>query len=599
MTAVEQIAFRWQRDSDFGPIAWSADDQRFRRDWKSLIATIAAPPAGVGAGHRSLVYLVYPDRGHAAIIERSFDADALAIGEGSRHEDGGRHALVAHALVGPVDVVGVDLALACERHGLAEFGLRPGRIRPGEHLRSLAPDALTCDPTDMTGVSRTPPGLYMLIAAVLSEPARPVAAFVPDERSPRPATPGDYLYGLRHTAGRLLAGTDVRWSSSFSTYEAHADRDAGLLPHVVFRDIGTDREPRPTNVRAETRILLPRDAGTGSPQGFWEELGHGLAQAYAFFGPAGLAAIFAPLVDQHTHLHSRIHAVLTATDLAGFFPPGLATQAEAVGAVPRGRAVPRAAAERPSVARRHGNGQENAPRPEPAPAGARRDPRSEGYFAPRAPEPGMPARRPASHDLIDLYRESTARRGQDGFFELLELICAIAGHGTTVPEAEAESIITLLNNQGWYVPDLEHHYGDRAAARLSWLISPLVAGRTSDEKLVRRIEERIARPETPGTWTEAVMHMYARHQDVERVALGNRLTQAMLHRVGALARATNGGVPRPANAHPDAAPHEGTPTEPRADPRSADFWVRAMPVPRWMVPAVAVVVLTLVALLVW
>jgi hypothetical protein len=580
--AVEQIEFRWQRGRDFGPIASSSPDPVFVDDWRALLATIAAPPEGVRPGHRSLVYLLIPERGEAAIIERSFDEGAVMVNDGPSREDGGRHAQVARALVGPVEVLGVDLALAFDHHGLDVFGLFPGRIQPGTSLQSLDGDVLAGVVTELD--ARTPPGLGALVAAALNEPAKPISVLIPGEPSHGPARPGDYLRGLRHTAGRLLEGTHTGWCPSFSTFEAPPGRTAGRLPHVVFRDLAAARTARPTEMRTETRIVLPSDHADGPPQDYYAWVADGLVQAYGHLGASRLATILEPFVERYATVGERIDAMVESGELVDFFPqqahrtaPAGAYRGQQPGMRPTGTHHQDAHPGRPRLS----------------------DTRSAAHSSPRVAEHGVAASAPqrASQDLVDLYQELPARQGRDGFFELVEMICAIARHDLTLIDADSDVISGRLSTNGWYIHDLRRHYGSRAAEQLSWLISPLVVTRLGDERFLEQLEERIAQPATVQTWTQAVMLLYARQQSPHTAMLGHRLTRGLLRRVHSAAPAPAVDTPRSrgTGGRRDA-PQRVTPTRRVAPPWAADFWVRAVPVPRLVFP---LVLFALVILLVW
>jgi hypothetical protein len=530
---VEQIEFRWTPDADFGPIASSSHSPQFNGDYRQLLQLMAEPPEGVVDGHRSVVYLVFPQRRSASIVERSFTNEALRLieydgPEGGVPEDGGRHPQVARALIGSFRTVGVDLALACAERGLTGLGIQPGQAEARQRLIRPAVsrfDAFIAEATELADkLSRTPPGLAHLIAAVLREPDKPISMLLQGDLLRRQTVQHAYLRGLRHTAWYLLEGTDTGWQPSFSTFEPASGRTAADLPHLVFREVQARGDAPPPETRSEQRIAADDAARQElSRTDRLDRIAVCLANAYYTLGRSALSDILEPLVVRNGSFEARLAAVEATENLASFLP----ARARTTAATPRPRPDPQA---------------DQRPVPPPAPAET---------LATR-PRTAAHAVRQKSlswelgPDLNRLYHELAAQRGREGFVEIVELICAFASHQVTVADEEADLIIRRIDQDHWYLTDLREHNADRAAERLSGLMYPLFAGRLDDRTSVW-FQPAFTDPDEQSTWLRGMAMFY--HRLIDHVAaptVGHQLTQAVLdNAAGVRSRQDAAQVPDP------------------------------------------------------
>ncbi|MEV5749777.1 hypothetical protein AB0L00_18310 [Actinoallomurus sp. NPDC052308] len=600
-----QIEFRWRPSQDFGPIAWSPIDSQFLSDCHVMLGKMAAPPAGVVHGHRSLVYLDLPQRGLRAVIERSFDEDALRIDQGRSPEDGGRRPQVARAIVGRPDVVGIDFALACVQWSLSDtLRLDTGHIRPHDPLKVLDAAELRQVAEQAAGagdgLSRNPHGLYTVIAAMLRHPSRPVSVLIPGGGR----TPGDveaYLRGLRHTAMMLLARAGTPWRPSFSTFEPPTGRATGSMPHLVFRDIDqVGSASAPVETRQETKVApYDADPGGGPEVDLYDRLGLCLARAYAERGKEWVTAVLKPIAQRVSSFDQRLNAVLDDENLADFLPrsPAMPRPAHRADDLPPGpveRVAPGHPGGTPPVPVRHippASVRETAPS---SPTSAARSGPAVPLTGPPPPATAPDARRPVPQEvraaLAQLYGHLHTRRGRDDFFEVLELISAQAEHGITLSTRDSDDAIDRLVQHRWYVPELEERYAAQAARRLSRLMFPLFADRLDDAEFRTWLHQGVADPTTPATWARAITSLYAElgnHPGAD--VLGAVLPAALIARSRADERTSTDGWP----------PRESARSGQEEDTGRSWFSAWALspvPVPAFVLGAVAVVVIVLLVL---
>ncbi|MFF0863346.1 hypothetical protein ACFYUV_16425 [Nonomuraea sp. NPDC003560] len=558
-TSVDQVEFRWRPGKDFGPIACSTEDPRVHHASR-LILPMATLPRGVTSGHRSLVYLVLPGDELATIIERSYDPDALVLTAPSSRAGGGRHPQVARALIGPCAAVSVDLALACLWQGLGALSLGepPGQVPQGRTLARLP----AADHEELTAsflaraAGRPQPvqGLTALVAAVLRQPGRPLAAMLP-ATDPQAPVPGAYLRGLRFTAAVLLQGTAHAWRPSFSTFEAaQGDDRGGLQPHLVFRVAQAHGGAPPTQPREENRIALWEEPR--APADECDTLARCLVRAYQELGGTGVAGRLEAVVSQYRTLEARLEAA--AVCLRQYADP------PASGYV---FAVQKPASPATTGAHR-------------APGGA--DPVSAPPAAPGGPQEtdGMDGKL-----LAELYRMLPAQDG-DAFFQLVEWICAAAGRRVRVPEAEAAQIVEQLNHADWHAARLTGHYRDLAPSRLAGLLQPLLGPRLDRGQPMRWLAARLAREDGAEVWARAGALIYARLDDPRQAAvLADRLLPDLLHRMAEPRQETAPRLPASRPAQPPGLP--------------PDWWRRPARVPRWLLAGLVLAVIVLSLLLVW
>ncbi|MFI7419970.1 hypothetical protein [Nonomuraea sp. NPDC049684] len=556
-TSVDQVEFRWRPDKDFGPIAYSTDDPRIHHASR-LILPMATLPRGVSPGHRSLVYLVLPGDELATIIERSYDPDALVLPVPSAQAGGGRHPQVARALIGPCAAVSVDLALACLWQGLEALcpAEPPGRISPGRTLAKLPADAreeLTAAFLTRAATRPQPvPGLAALVAAVLRQPGRPLAAMLPSADFQTPVQ-GAYLRGLRFTAAVLLQGTAHAWRPSFSTLEAaQGDDRGGLQPHLVFRVAQAHGGAPPTQPREENRVALREEQR--APADECDTLARCLVRAYQELGGTGVAGRLEAVVSQYRTLEARLEAAAVCLRQYADPPaPGyvFAVQQPASPAAPGAHRAP--------------GGAEPVSPPPAAPGGTDETDAMDGKL------------------LAELYRMLPAQHG-DAFFQLVEWICAAAVRRVTVPEAEAAQIAEQLSHVDWHAARLTEHYRDLASSRLAGLLQPLLGPRLDRGQPMRWLAARLAREDGAEVWSRAGALIYARLDDPRQAAvLADRLLPELLNRM--------------------AEPRQETPRLPAARPARPpglllDFWLRPARVPRWLPVGLVLAVIVLSLLLV-
>ncbi|MFI6497921.1 hypothetical protein [Nonomuraea typhae] len=544
---VDQVEFRWQPGKDFSPIASSTDDLHVLNACRALTHA-ATLPKGAALGHRSLVYLILPDYDIAAVIERSFDPDAFVVGDRAQRESGGRHPQVARALIGTCETVGVDLALACQWRGLRALWLEPppGQVAPGQRLKRVRADVLAelvaeyLDHAD--GLSEAPVGLPSLIAAALREPHRPIAAVLPAS-SLRGPVQNSYLCGLRFTAGVLLSGLGNGWMPSFSTFEPSQSDDApGQLPHLVFRTMGVRGGAPPMQPREENKIFLAEEAeGVLSSPDDFDMIASCLVTAYRGLGRVELAKRLDPIVAYHASLSDRLKA--TVAELRAYAPSPPAAYLVQTPSPPVA----------PSTQDRH------------------LPPGDDAGFAPPAMDGQL---------LVNLYHALPEQHG-DGFFQVVEWICAAASRRVTVPEADVRHIIDQLNHHNWYERKLSTQYRELAPSRLAGLLQPVLKGKLADPRTMSSLAERLALPE--GIWTRAVALIYARLTDPrDAAALAAAFVPDLLDRIDA--------------AHRD--PVAGHPPRPLLTSLS-QFLRRRVRVPRWVLTGMTMTVIVMALFLVW
>ncbi|GGS64142.1 hypothetical protein ACFFV7_01540 [Nonomuraea spiralis] len=556
-TSVDQVEFRWQPGKDFGPVAYSTEDPRIRHA-AHLILPMATLPQGVASGHRSLVYLVLPGDGLATIIERSSDPDAVALSAGSPRAGGGRHPQVARALIGPYATVGIDLALACLWQGLdaLRLGDPPGQVTYGRTLARLPAgeheELLRAFRARAGNRPQPVRGLSALVAAVLRQPERPLAAMLPAADLQAPVQ-GGYLRGLRFTAAVLLRGTGCAWRPSFSTYEpAQGDDRGGLQPHLVFRAAHAHAGAPPTQPREENRIALWEEAE--APADECARVARCLVRAYNELGGTGLAERLGPVVSQYRTLEARLEA--TALSLRQYAEPSVSAYV--------------------------------FPVQRPAPPAVHRVPgATEPVSAPPAADDGTDETDGMDGKLLaELYRMLPTQY-DDGFFQLVEWICAAAGRRVRVPEAESGQIVEYLNLVDWYADRLTGHYRELAASRLAGLLQPLLGTRLDSGQPMRWLAGRLSREDGAGVWARAGALIYARLSDPREAAvLADRLVPELLNRLAEPRHETAArpSAPRPVQAPPGLL---------------SDAWRRPVRVPRWLLGGLVLAVVVLSAALAW
>ncbi|MFC4591234.1 hypothetical protein [Sphaerisporangium corydalis] len=501
------------------------------------------------------MYLVFPQHDLAAIVQRLYDRQATAVDAGYTREDGGRHPQVARALVGPRAALGIDLALACQQWGVSGIlglGPSPGQVKPGHRLSEISPEALDAFTERWLwqddSPARRPEDLCRLVASVLREPGKPISALLPVDRLSGPAAvQGDYLRGLRDTAGVLLRDLDCGWTPSFSTYEPPPGGVATQLPHIVFRDRAGQRGAPPTQLREETMLVLCDDADPPY-RDECDLVAVRLVAAYDELGGTGLAAILDPIV-RHDSLRARLEAAATH--------PGL-VKYDHVGTRSAPRAERRTAAARPT----------------------HRPPGSRLRYPPERP---ATVATPDSRSLFSLYEELEAQRGRENFFELVDWICAAASRGVMLSQADAEIVMNHLAHYQWYAPELAKRGGNRAAIRLAGLLYPLFGEQLADDRLLNRLHDLLARPLAPHIWAGALTVLYAQLANpghAER--LEQHLVPALLNR---------------ARASRETQSHAGHAR--RWPAASSPIWRQRVPVPIWALATAALAMLVMLMVLGW
>ncbi|TKK85244.1 hypothetical protein FDA94_26610 [Herbidospora galbida] len=515
----------------------------------TMLSGLGAPPPGANLGHRSVVYIQMPDYGMAAVIERLYKPNASPLrdmrghagGYTDRAPYGGREQQVARALVGPAAEVTWELALACHDRGLTDIpglGLEAGDVDYDDRLNPLHAETLR----DFTKTwlrhvddRRSGPNLDRLIAAALRNPAQPISALLPPERlSGDGALQSAYLLGLWGTVSfLLLSGMKSGWRGSFSTFEPPPGNTIHNLPHLVFRDFtrSAHGDAPPTQTRDENTVHLYAGAPP-APDDECLRLGSMLARAYEELGYNKLVPLLKQVAAYRT-MPERFHMLMTMPDLARF-DDGKTVLAP-LPAAPRS----------PAEGRRHHH------EPDAAPEDARS---SNGA------------------ELVQVYEMLQSRAGTPAFLELVEWIHAAAAQGVTVGHQQAERLVAVLEDVGWYERELKTAYRAGAAARLAGLLYPLFAGRLNDRRTLSWMSDKVTRPETSPNLVRALIFLYSRADGASAGLMAEFVAPSLVRRAAAMS---------------------GSLTE-------APFWKRTFTAPGWMLAAVVVLVtISVVLQLAW
>jgi hypothetical protein len=313
---IHQFEYRWLPARDFYPIA-SSDTPASTQWWYRRLAgqVIRAPRPESGAPADAVVYQMFDD-GMAALVWRQWNADAMALGDGTS----GREPLVARILVGADRVLTPEVAMAACRAGLpAAIGPLPGQVPLGAELPLIASDDLSAMVRrivdDLDAKASIECGLDRLIAAALSDYTTPLGVQLPEHSPvlvPQSGPQALLLWGLWRTAGPLLADLDPDSGStrgwSFSTYELPFDQmstDPRSLPEVVFRDKRMTH-PAPT-IRKEITVR-PRDFVELSSPTAYDDAAGKLVTAYQQSG-AALTDRLGVIVRRYSGLDRRLEVV--------------------------------------------------------------------------------------------------------------------------------------------------------------------------------------------------------------------------------------------------------------------------------------------------
>ncbi|TDC83526.1 hypothetical protein, partial [Actinomadura sp. 7K507] len=331
---IDQIEFRWDHEYDLGGIASSfGSDAEFRR-WNDLLKPYARISAhGRPAAARapsSAVYLTFRDD-QAALILRSLDPKALRVESGPARSAGAdRLDLVARALVGPKRLLTGEVAMRIAASDpLHVFTPRPGQVGRGTPLNPLNfsyLDNRTTSGDELRRRAQRVHGLAPLIAAVLSEPARPVTLVLPvdDIGSPlRESRALALLWASRRVLKLMLTDPDGLttdgWRTSFSTCEAPlGGGDGRNEPAITFRERGVDRPPLGD---------APREVRPDDPLGEQSTLSAAaslLATAYQQYGDDCTKLVWQAVRDCRS-LKEKIEAVVCSPQITSAIDAGTAS----------------------------------------------------------------------------------------------------------------------------------------------------------------------------------------------------------------------------------------------------------------------------------
>jgi hypothetical protein len=597
----DQIEFRWLPQFDFGPIAASNQDDAFRQVWfprlKKIAAVTEEPRDGVSPAG-SLVHIVF-DNDTAAVIWRTWQPNAKNLGN-----DGKRNALVARALVGTIDVVTPELALALAiSHLPAGLGYLPGQVAPTDILPMVYADELeeiTLGARDrLNELARAATGLGLFISATLREPGTPLSVLLPDRyaaKRPEDGPQAGLLWGLHSTTGALLTGDFGRpvegWKWSFSTYEPpHRENDQRSLPHVTFRRRHLEDSAPPSSLREET-IVRPYD---GAEQSGWAgdlegRVGDCLALAYRELGQSGLDPILKDIATRFRNLKDRLGAVLTEPQLAGYRQPAAETE-------PPHQAIASKAGTGAPAADAQGPYQRHPAEPTradiPAHSAHPPDPRT---GTPRftggeqAGQASVWAEATSRNDRDDLffalYQRLGRVRGRHDFADTVAWISARAARDETLPAADWGEALGLLSRDDWYIADLHEQFPRfQVVERLADLLYPVLAERLREEHGLAYLDRWFAGLDTPHEVLQAIAVISARVDKHTATAIQHRVLPWLVKRpVSALVTAGPGDPPQNDQT--------GQPDEPK-DHWSALRWPWRLPP---TVASIALVIMLLEAL---
>jgi hypothetical protein len=255
MQDLHQIEYRHHQTMDLSPLASSMSSPESLAAWDSRIrAWVRHPHADLLS--ESACYQVFSN-GQAALALRYWDERAASRDDGTL----GRP-LVSRVLIGPVNVLSPEAALASCRAGLsAEWaGPLPGEVPDGSELPMVSGAALIDLTRTMTSVldqaAAGQAGLQAVVAAALAEPAVPLAISLHSaliQVPLRECVQCPLLWGLRRIAGPLFGQVGRGWS--FSTFELPLGKtDPASLPGIVFREAQEGVKAPPSRWRREAKV---------------------------------------------------------------------------------------------------------------------------------------------------------------------------------------------------------------------------------------------------------------------------------------------------------------------------------------------------------
>jgi hypothetical protein len=241
---IDQVEFRWHPTYDLSAVASSFENNGMRQ-WNDLLqghAGVSRLDRTVPVAPTSAVYLTF--RGdNAALILRSLDEGARVLYHQATED---RNALVARALIGPMDALTPSLAMRLAASDLRDVLMpAPGQVDsvtlPPLGTKQLW-SAAAADYSLQQRAQRQP-GLAPLVAAVLRDPAHPVTMLLGPEQVGLNLheSPAIYLlWALHKVIHPLLSDVDGQpldgWKPTFSTFEApFRGGDGRPTPRVAFR----------------------------------------------------------------------------------------------------------------------------------------------------------------------------------------------------------------------------------------------------------------------------------------------------------------------------------------------------------------------------
>ncbi|GAA3231041.1 hypothetical protein [Actinocorallia longicatena] len=529
---VNQIELRWRQNSDFGPVAYStsasADPQYFQRWWVHL-AEFASPPLSEETRADSLVYLVFPGTRQAAIIYRCFDEKARKLYTNAPHEDGNRNVQVARAIVGGMDAVSTDLALAWMARGapLDLLGAKPGQAARDDVLPGINPAELAEFARSGAVETRGELRIQRMVAAALREPKIPLGIMLPEDMIRMPLRNGTQLpllRGLFSVLGPMLTSAkgDLlnEWRPSFSTFEPHSRAGLQGAPRIMFR---SEKMPEtPPNSKRREAVFRPFSESPGDEQGdLADRTAQCLVKAYEALPSKEFAENLMEATAYVEDLTARMEAVLSNAEFLRFAPDKLA---------------PARSASYPPVRSRADEDYRVA---EPV--------RTSTAFNGAATAGGF--------TLADLYRELGRLEGDKKAIHVATKWIAAAGrHGVRLQEQAAlQALATAMEHQ-WFDQDLRTigQDEDLAGRSIADLLGPMVLRQQNEDVMFAKLAETTRSPDAPESWHLAMGELYGRLPGSSIKAFEAAVLPALLEWLGR--RGTAVQVDKPAPFHPVAPP---------------------------------------------
>ncbi|XRQ12192.1 hypothetical protein ACN3XK_15240 [Actinomadura welshii] len=480
---IEQIEFRWDGEYDLSAVAWSyGPDEQVKR-WSDVLKPYVRVSGRGGSAAAdapsSAVYLTFGR--DAALILRSVDPRALRTGTGRARSAGAdRLDVVARALTGPSRLLTAEVAMRIAASDpLRVFKEPPGQVGHGTPLNPLEFSFLNnrSTPGDgLLGRARNVHGLAPLIAAVLTEPARPVTLVLPAEEI-RGSLQGSralaLLWASRRVLELMLDDADARLAS-FSTCEAPlGGGDGRPEPAIAFRERGLDRPPlgeAPREVRPDDPIAV---------QDHLSKAAGYLADAYRLYGDECLELVRREILNCRT-LAERIEAVASSAKIAvavdsgpdSLGPPPLRPGNEPARQRAAARHAPTAHASTPHAPSQQASAPVTAPT----------------HASPPAPSPASPTPLRGDPHLVRLYRMLSETKDPPGSLRIMDWIAARTARGAVLDADGFSRVLQLMSHNGWYV-DRVGGLRD-APARMADLMQPLFAVEFGDGELEDQLRRR-------------------------------------------------------------------------------------------------------------